>query len=185
MSIVTSQNRLRTAVSIALSALILVGAGCAKSPEKMAAQPEVPAADGQVVVQQESMEKPIETEVSSETMVKGEGDVIMKKEEPKAESEMKKEEVSAPRVIKVLAKNWVFEPAEIRVKKGERVVLEITSVDVDHGLAIPAFNVNVKLAPNKMAKAEFTADKAGSYPFFCSVFCGSGHRDMKGMLIVE
>ncbi len=85
----------------------------------------------------------------------------------------------------ITAKNWEFIPGEITVNKGDRVRLKIASVDVDHGFAIAAFNVNQKLTPGKTEIVEFTADKSGSYTFFCSVFCGGGHREMKGTLIVK
>lgn len=93
--------------------------------------------------------------------------------------------VGALKEVKIVAKQFSFSPAEIRVKKGERVRLVVTNEDVSHGIAIPAFNVNLQLNPGEIGTAEFVADKSGSYPFFCNVFCGSGHRDMKGTLIVE
>ena len=93
--------------------------------------------------------------------------------------------VGALKEVKLTAKQFSFSPSEVRVKKGERVRLVVTSEDVSHGIAIPAFNVNLQLNPGDTGTAEFVADKAGSYPFFCNVFCGSGHRDMKGTLIVE
>jgi cytochrome c oxidase subunit 2 len=30
-----------------------------------------------------------------------------------------------------------------------------------------------------------TPDKAGSFTFFCDIFCGDGHEDMEGTLVVE
>lgn len=85
----------------------------------------------------------------------------------------------------ITARNWVFEPSTITVKKGDLVRLQIKSVDVDHGFALTAFNINRQLKPGKTETIEFTADKAGSFSFFCSVFCGSGHGGMRGTLIVE
>ena len=85
----------------------------------------------------------------------------------------------------MIAKNWYFEPAEVRVKHGEKIVLKIKSVDVDHGFALPDFDVSVKLKPGFEETVEFTADKKGEFTFFCNVLCGQGHRDMKGKLIVE
>lgn len=93
--------------------------------------------------------------------------------------------IGALKEVKMTAKQFSFSPTEIRVKKGERVRLVVTNEDVSHGIAIPAFNVNLQLNPGETGTAEFVADKSGSYPFFCNVFCGSGHRDMKGTLIVE
>lgn len=93
--------------------------------------------------------------------------------------------LGALKEVKLTAKQFSFSPAEIRVKQGERVRLVVTSEDVSHGVSIPAFNVNLTLEPSKTGTAEFVADKKGSFPFFCNVFCGSGHGGMKGTLIVE
>lgn len=87
--------------------------------------------------------------------------------------------------ISMTAKQWVFEPSTVRVKEGEKVRLKIKSVDVNHGFAIPEFNVNLSLSPNKEETAEFVASKKGEFTFFCSVLCGKGHKDMKGKIIVE
>jgi|GEM_PF-897011 len=92
---------------------------------------------------------------------------------------------SAPRAIRVTAKRWEFVPAEIRVKKGERVVLEMTSADVEHGFNIPDLNINRTLTPGTTERIDLAPDKAGRYEFSCSVFCGRGHFGMRGTLIVE
>ena len=87
--------------------------------------------------------------------------------------------------IQMTAKKYEFSPNPIRVKKGERVRLIITATDRDHGFKIEAFNVEQKLKKGVPTTVEFTADKAGSFPFKCSVHCGFGHGGMKGTLIVE
>lgn len=89
------------------------------------------------------------------------------------------------RVVTLTAKQFTFTPAEVRVNQGEKVKLVVTSPDVAHGIAIPAFNVNLNIPAGKTATTEFTADQKGTFPFFCSVFCGSGHGQMRGSLIVE
>ena len=85
----------------------------------------------------------------------------------------------------MIAKQWEFDPETITVNQGNKVILHIKSVDVTHGFALPDFNVNANLAPGKTVDVEFTADKKGTFTFQCSVFCGSGHREMKGKLVVE
>lgn len=87
--------------------------------------------------------------------------------------------------INMKAKKWEFDPNIIKAKKGDKVKLVITSEDVKHGFSLSAFNINEDLEPGKTTTIEFTADKTGTYTFVCSVFCGSGHSDMKGELIVE
>jgi cytochrome c oxidase subunit 2 len=87
--------------------------------------------------------------------------------------------------IQVTAKKYEFTPNPIRVKKGEHVRLIITATDRDHGFKLEAFNIEQKLKKGVPTTVEFTADKAGTFPFKCSVHCGLGHGGMKGTLIVE
>jgi cytochrome c oxidase subunit II len=87
--------------------------------------------------------------------------------------------------IQMTAKKYEFSPDPIRVKKGEHVRLIITATDRDHGFKLEAFNVEQRLKKGVPTTVEFTADKAGTFPFKCSVHCGFGHGGMKGTLIVE
>ena len=106
------------------------------------------------------------------------------------------------KVIEMTAKKYDYTPSEIRVKKGTRVQLKIRATDRTHGFKIALYpegagesgapglkfdpqQENWKLAENEERIIEFVAERAGSYPFKCSVFCGLGHRGMKGVLIVE
>jgi cytochrome c oxidase subunit II len=85
----------------------------------------------------------------------------------------------------IIAKQWAFEPSTIRVDKGDMVKLSIQSVDVKHGIALPDFGINSRLDPGLTTLIEFVADKTGTFTFFCSVQCGSGHGAMRGSLIVK
>jgi cytochrome c oxidase subunit 2 len=83
------------------------------------------------------------------------------------------------------AKNFEFDPDTITVKKGEKVRLIITAADHDHGFKLDAFDINQVLKKGDTETIEFTATKAGTFEFKCSVYCGKGHRKMKGKLVVE
>jgi heme/copper-type cytochrome/quinol oxidase subunit 2 len=87
--------------------------------------------------------------------------------------------------IDVKAGKFAFSPGTIRVKAGAPVQLHILSTDVVHGFAIPALDIKERLDPGKEVVVSFTPDKTGTFPFRCSVFCGSGHAGMHGELIVE
>ena len=87
--------------------------------------------------------------------------------------------------FQMTAKKYQFDPNVITVKKGEHVKLVITALDRDHGFKLEAFGINQKLKKGDPATIEFTADKAGAFPFQCSEFCGLGHGKMKGKLMVE
>jgi cytochrome c oxidase subunit 2 len=90
-----------------------------------------------------------------------------------------------PRTIDVLAKRFTFEPATIEVAEGERIRLVVTSGDGVHGVEIKKFRVNKEIPRGgDPVVIEFTAGEAGRFPIICSAFCGDGHGDMKGLLVV-
>jgi cytochrome c oxidase subunit II len=93
---------------------------------------------------------------------------------------------SAPKVIEVVAKRFSFEPAEIAVTEGDRVRLVVKSADGIHGFEIKKFKVQKKIPRGGEAVTiDFVASAAGSFPILCSEYCGDGHEDMKGMLVVS
>ncbi len=88
------------------------------------------------------------------------------------------------RVIELKARKFAFDPATVIVKQGEKIRLRVTSEDVMHGINIADYDIDRKLPPNETQVIEFTAGKPGKHHFHCSVFCGSGHGDMHGELVV-
>ena len=89
------------------------------------------------------------------------------------------------RVIEVVVKRFAFEPARIDVTEGERVKLLVTSGDGVHGIEIKKFKVDKKVPRGgDPITIEFVASAAGDFPILCSEYCGDGHEDMKGMLVV-
>ncbi|OUM94714.1 MAG: hypothetical protein A9Z00_14790 [Thermobacillus sp. ZCTH02-B1] len=81
----------------------------------------------------------------------------------------------------IKATNWNFEPAEIRVNQGDTVEIKLVNEEGYHEIEIKGYNKTIKGDQT----ITFTADKAGEFDFICSVFCGTGHDDMIGKLIVE
>lgn len=95
------------------------------------------------------------------------------------------EPVQSTKEFSITAKKWEFVPSTISVNKGDKVKLIVESIDVDHGFSISEFGVKRTLKPGQTEIIEFTADQSGTFSFFCSVSCGSGHSSMKGTLIVK
>jgi cytochrome c oxidase subunit II len=94
-------------------------------------------------------------------------------------------EDAAPRVIKIVAKKFNFTPSEIHIKKGEHVVLELTSADRKHGFKVPELGIRVDVQPGTATRVDVTPQKVGKFAFACDIFCGDGHEDMNGTLIVD
>ncbi len=74
---------------------------------------------------------------------------------------------------------------EIRVKKGEKVTLKVTSIDVVHVFTIQEYNISEAIYPGEIKTIEFVPDKEGVFEFYCKRGCGLGHLGMKGKLVVE
>lgn len=90
-----------------------------------------------------------------------------------------------PRVIEIVAKRFAFEPSVIEVTVGERVRLMVRSGDGLHGIEIKKFKISKEIPRGaKPVVIEFTADEAGQFPILCSEYCGDGHDDMMGTLVV-
>jgi len=94
-----------------------------------------------------------------------------------------------PRVFEVIARRFDFEPATIEVTEGDRVRLLVRSADGPHGVEIKAFKVKKAVPRAKPGDApitiEFVATRAGEFPILCSEYCGNGHKDMTGTLVVK
>ena len=88
------------------------------------------------------------------------------------------------RVVKVHARRFVYTPSVINVKKGEPVVLELTTEDVLMGLSVPDLDIRTDIVPGKTTLLRLTPQQAGTYEFLCDIFCGSGHESMHGKIIV-
>jgi cytochrome c oxidase subunit II len=91
-----------------------------------------------------------------------------------------------PQVVSVIAKRFAFEPAQITVQVGQPVRLVVSSADGVHGLEIKKLKVKKDIPRGgEMVVIDFTPKTAGEFPIMCSEYCGDGHDDMRGTLVVE
>ncbi|MFC4304091.1 cupredoxin domain-containing protein [Cohnella boryungensis] len=87
----------------------------------------------------------------------------------------------AAKAVTIDATNFKFEPGEIKVKQGEEVSITLKNSQGNHALKVEGYDKEVK----GNATVTFVADKTGEFKFICSIFCGKGHEEMIGKLIVE
>ncbi len=88
------------------------------------------------------------------------------------------------RSVRMVARRFDYSPAELTVKKGVPLVLELTSSDVLMGFNLPDFNVRADMVPGRITTLRFVPGKTGTFVFYCDIFCGSGHELMQGTLTV-
>ena len=74
---------------------------------------------------------------------------------------------------------------DIRVPVDKPVLIELTSLDVIHSLAIKPLRVCQDAMPGMKIPVHFTPTKVGRYMITCAQLCGSGHYSMNGYLTVQ
>jgi len=87
--------------------------------------------------------------------------------------------------IRVVMKKYTIAPPEIRVKPGERIELDVTTADVQHGFDVPELGIRQPVQPGRTTVIYFTAPSTGEYRVACGVICGPHHDDMRGKLVVQ
>lgn len=89
------------------------------------------------------------------------------------------------KIISIVAKKFEYSPSEVRLKMDETVILEFTSQDVVMGFNAPDFKTRADIIPGVKTRVSLTPNKVGAFPFYCDIFCGSGHEEMAGTIIVS
>jgi cytochrome c oxidase subunit 2 len=90
-----------------------------------------------------------------------------------------------PTEIRISAKKFEFHPSRVTAKRGQPLVLVLTSEDRIHGFKMPDFGVRTDIVPGQETRVPLMPEKPGSFGFLCDVFCGDGHEDMEGTLVIE
>ena len=88
------------------------------------------------------------------------------------------------RHFQVEASQFAYAPAALFANPGDIVTLDVVATDVEHGLYLDGYDLNVTAQPGQSAHLTFVADRAGSFRFRCSVTCGALHPFMIGKLAV-
>ncbi|HWH48617.1 MAG TPA: cupredoxin domain-containing protein [Burkholderiales bacterium] len=88
-------------------------------------------------------------------------------------------------VIEVLAQRFRFTPNEIALRTGQPAVLAIRSLDFVHGFKVPELGIRTDLMPGTVTRVAIRALSPGRYDFLCDNFCGGGHEEMNGSIVVS
>jgi mono/diheme cytochrome c family protein len=127
-----------------------------------------------------------------ESFAKGAGPVALARP---SQNFLEREQLGAPDVrIKLIERAWKYDPATIRVKKGQIVEITFEPTDnglgVGHGFAISSYDEAVFLNGAMVGvpkTVKFRADRAGKFIFYCATQCSTEklHPMMNGTFIVE
>ena len=84
-----------------------------------------------------------------------------------------------PKVIEISAKKFEFTPSQITLKKGEPVILRLSSSDRVHGFMSKPLKIDTDIPADKSEDVAVTPDTAGDFTVICDHYCGTGHGNMK------
>lgn len=84
----------------------------------------------------------------------------------------------------ITANDFAFSPTRIDVKQHEIVRIAFHAVDIPHTFTIDEYRINKRAAIGQTIVFEFVADKAGTFPIYCSLTADERCRQMKGELVV-
>jgi cytochrome c oxidase subunit 2 len=94
--------------------------------------------------------------------------------------------------IYVVGKQWMWkvehqggqhEINALHIPVGRAIQLIMTSEDVIHDFSVPAFRLKHDVLPARYETLAFTATRAGTYPLYCTQFCGLDHSHMTGEVV--
>ena len=73
---------------------------------------------------------------------------------------------------------------ELYVKQNVPVRMIMRADDVLHSFFVPQFRVKQDILPGRYTQLWFTPTKVGTFDLFCAEYCGTGHSQMLGRVIV-
>lgn len=73
---------------------------------------------------------------------------------------------------------------ELYLPVGRPVKVTLTSEDVVHDFGVPAFRSKIDVLPGRYVSTWYRPTEPGRYHLFCDQYCGTGHADMIGSLVV-
>jgi cytochrome c oxidase subunit 2 len=94
-------------------------------------------------------------------------------------------EVAAPPgEIYLVARQFAWFPT-LKLRSGETYRLHVSSADFQHGFSLLPMNMNFQVVPGYDHVITIKPQAPGTYPIVCNEFCGVGHQNMVGKIIVE
>jgi plastocyanin len=88
------------------------------------------------------------------------------------------------REVAVIARNNGFNPARLEVRQDDLIKVTFSAEDGPHSFNIDEYRIAKRARPGHPAVFEFRADRAGKFPYYCTLSSGSSTHDIRGELVV-
>jgi len=96
--------------------------------------------------------------------------------------------------VNVTAQKWIWQfqyengartTGKLHVPAGRPIKLVMSSKDVIHSFYVPDYRLKQDVVPGRYTEMWFNAKEPGESIIFCTEYCGTGHSDMLGDIIVH
>lgn len=74
---------------------------------------------------------------------------------------------------------------DLHLPVGRPVKALLRSIDVVHNFYVPEFRAKMDLMPGLVSYFWFTPTRVGTFEILCAGFCGVGHPQMRGTIVIE
>jgi cytochrome c oxidase subunit 2 len=81
--------------------------------------------------------------------------------------------------------NIIIMGDDLHLPVGRPVKVLLRSVDVVHDFYVPEFRAKMDLMPGMVTRFWFTPTRTGTFEILCAGFCGVGHPQMRGKVVVD
>ncbi|HEX9812306.1 MAG TPA: cytochrome C oxidase subunit II [Burkholderiales bacterium] len=85
--------------------------------------------------------------------------------------------------VYLIARLWEWWPI-LQLQKGKSYRLHISSLDWQHGFSLQPVNINLQVHPGYELVTTITPRDNGEFTVVCNEFCGIGHHNMLGKILV-
>jgi cytochrome c oxidase subunit II len=79
----------------------------------------------------------------------------------------------------------VITSGELHMPIGKPIKMLLRSIDVLHDFYVPEIRAKMDLVPGLVTYFWFTPTKTGEFEILCAAFCGIGHPQMRGKIVIE
>jgi heme/copper-type cytochrome/quinol oxidase subunit 2 len=89
------------------------------------------------------------------------------------------------REVRIVADNFAFAPARIEVRQNDIVRITFRAADIPHSFTIDDYRIAKRAGVAQTIAFEFRAERAGTFPIYCSLQADERCKRMKGDLVVQ
>jgi cytochrome c oxidase subunit 2 len=86
--------------------------------------------------------------------------------------------------VYLVGRLWDWWPI-LELEKDKSYRIHISSLDYQHGFSLQPINVNLQILPQYETVMTLTPTTTGSFGIVCNEYCGIGHHQMLGKMIVK